>query len=144
MTRQNGLGNLYFMTYDDIELKLRKIKLRDMSSYVISQMDTQVRSFIKQCQLDCVEKYLAVIGNQKAYFLVMQASPGFITLTEAMQRSDLITLHDKLSIMLLVCRAMSRIALNGAFCHHGHLHPNNVLVIICHSGEQINDEGKNY
>lgn len=116
------------MTFEDIELKLRRIKLRDLSSYVISQMETQVRSFIKNCQLDCVEKYLAVIGDTRSYFIVMQASPDYMTLADVIQRSDSMKLVDKLSLMLLVCRAMSRISLNGTICHHGHLHPNNVLV----------------
>lgn len=128
MTRVNGLGNLYFMTYEDMDIKLRKIKLRDISSFVIGQMNTQIKQFIKNCPLDCIEKYITVIGDEKGYYLVMQANPGYFTLAEIFQRSDSMTLSDKLALMLQVCRAMNRIALQGSVCHHGHLHPHNILV----------------
>lgn len=128
MTRKFGLGDIYFMDYEGIELKVRKIKLRDISSYVISQMENEIKHFIKNFQLDCIEKYLMVVGDSRSYYIVMQRSPDYVTLSEVMQLQRSMKIHERLSLMVLVCRAMCRVSLAGSVCHHGHLHPGNILV----------------
>jgi hypothetical protein len=126
--KTDGLGDICFMNFEDIDLKLRRINMPDMSSYVIKQIEDEVRSFIKGPQLDCVEKHLAVIGNKNAYYLVMQANPTLFTMTETIRKLKDKPIYEKLPLLLIISKAMAKIVVDGSTSHHGHFHPDNVLV----------------
>lgn len=125
--RRGGLGDIYFSDYEGSLLKLRRIKLQDMSSYVIQQMEQEVRDFNSRFALSCLERHYCVVGDNKGYYIVLKGSQEYMSLSEYLSQGRMFSLVNRLEIMNLVCRAMQRIQTAGPK-HHGHLHAGNVLV----------------
>lgn len=100
----------------------------DISSYVIQQMESEIKVFSANCQVGAIEKYYTITGNTKAYFIIMQCSPGWSTLEQILEVEKNMPLSGKVKLMKLIASAMLEISSCGSRYHHGHLHPANVLV----------------
>ena len=109
-------------------MKVRKINLKDMSSYVIQQMEAEVKEVATVCKTSCIERYYAITGNAKAYYILMQNNSTWLTLEQCLHNKNKAEMLDNLRIMKLVANAMQEISSCGSKYHHGHLHPGNILV----------------
>jgi len=130
-SRKNGLGSLYFCAFGAVELKVREIKIGDISAYVLRQATEEIRALNQQLQTPCVEKPCRLLSGSAAQYLVTLSVQGFEPLDLLVRRRE-VGLKQAVQIMALVAKAMHGLAKTGRGYSHGHLSPGNIAVAASH------------
>ena len=84
LNRPNGLGSIKFGTFKGIPVKVRKIKLEDVSEYVLKEVPSQINKF-KGVLGNNVELVFCAIIRPNGLILVQESNPNMINFSEFMK-----------------------------------------------------------
>ena len=126
-SRKGGLGNLYFCRYSSVELKVRDIKIADISAYVLRQMTEEIKDLTSGLQVPFVERPCKLLSDKKAQYLISVCAPDYEPLDRLVKQRDL-GLKEKVAVMALAAKVLAAAGRSGRGYHHGHLSPGNISV----------------
>lgn len=105
------------------------IRLNDISPFMIREIPTEIKRW-KGIKENNIEHPLGYVRDGGSIWIVTEGFRGYISLTKFLEeKKDQLTKKDKIRILISISNTMNNLIKLDERNSHGHLCPNNILVI---------------
>lgn len=129
-SKNHSFGPVYYGEVEGQRLRIRQLKINEISTFQLREIPSEIKKW-KKINSPSIEIYLGEYHQTDQYYYIMsEANEDLTSLsTHLSNENKTLTLNQKAFIVKNVVKSMLQLVPLGDDFSHGHLCPNNILVV---------------
>ena len=134
-SKPQGFGAIYFGDNDGISVRVRQLKINDISTFQLREIPNEIKKW-KKLTIPSIEAYLGEYHEvDHYYYIVSEANEDLKSLSSLLYQESKtfnMTIQQKKFVCKNVIKTMLNLGSLGDEYSHGHICPSNILVFHDH------------